>query len=160
MIALFLLAIVVSFAIFSIGFVGYYWAAYLAGENLFREFVIVYRQTEQVETVTVDGREIDRRSYAVEAQPRTTRVQLILPPLIINNVLLAVVLGFLAVRYSHRFAGPIYRISTDIRRALAGEDGVRIQLRRNDELRELASRINALLESLERAEIKTGGEQE
>jgi len=155
MIARFLLAIAVSFAIFSIGFVGYYWAAYLAGENLFREFVVVYRQSEQIQTVTVDDREIEQRSYSMEAQPRTSRFALILPPLIVNNLLLAVVLGALAVRYSHRFAGPIYRISTDIRRALAGEDDVRIKLRKNDELRELASRINALLEALERTERRT-----
>lgn len=160
MIALFLLAIIVSFAIFSLGFAGYYWASYLAGENLFREFVVVYRQSEKVETVSIEGREVEQRSYSVEAQPRTTRLQLILPPLIINNVLLAFVLGVLAVRYSHRFAGPIYRISTDIRRALAGEEGVRIQLRKNDELRELASRINALLEALERAELRSSVESE
>lgn len=158
MIGLFLLAIVISFTIFSVGFAGYYWAAYLAGENLFREFVVVYRQVEQVETATVEGREVERRSYAVEADPRTSRLQLILPPLVINNLLLAIVLGVLAVRYSHRFAGPLYRISTDIRRVLAGEEGVRIQLRKNDELRELASRINLLLEALERAERRSAVE--
>ncbi|MFP4550225.1 MAG: hypothetical protein ACLFNT_05430 [Spirochaetales bacterium] len=159
MVGTFLLAIVLSFVIFSIGFAAYYWGAYLAGQNLFREFIIVYRQIEETIEVEVDGRPIQQRTYRVEAMPETTRLELILPPILINNVLLAIVLALLAVRYSHRFAGPLYRMSTDIRRVLAGEENVRIRLRKNDELRELASRINAILDALERAERRdqTGG---
>lgn len=152
MVGTFLLAIVLSFFIFSVGFAVYYWGAYLAGQNLFREFIVVYRQVEETSEVELDGRTVEQRSYRVEAMPETTRLELILPPILINNVLLAVVLAVLAVRYSHRFAGPLYRMSTDIRRVLAGEENVRIRLRKQDELRELASRVNAILDALERAE--------
>jgi len=152
MVGTFLFAIVLSFLIFSIGFAAYYWGAYLAGQNLFREFIVVYRQVEETSEVVVEGRTVEQRSYRVEAMPETTRLELILPPILINNALLAIVLAGLSVRYSHRFAGPLYRMSTDIRRVLAGEENVRIRLRKNDELRELASRINAILDALERAE--------
>lgn len=145
----FVIAIALSSSIFTLGFVAYYWFAYIAGDNLFREFVVVYRQQERIEPVVVDDREIERRSYAAEALPQTTRWRLIIPPLILNNLLIAVVLSILAIRYSHNIAGPIYRMSTDIRRALTGARGVRIRLRRQDELKELAVRINDLLETLD-----------
>jgi nitrogen fixation/metabolism regulation signal transduction histidine kinase len=160
MVGLFLGAIAISFAIFSLGFAAYYWGSYLAGQNLFREFIVVYRQVEETREVEVNDRIVEQRSYRMEALPETTRLELILPPLLINNVLLALVLSALAIRYSHRFAGPLYRISTDIRRVLAGEQDVRIRLRKNDELRELGARINALLQALERAERRDQSSEE
>ena len=150
----FVLTIILSVGLTTLGFVVYYWVSYIAGDNLFREFIVVYQQREQLEPVEVDGRTIERRSYVTEALPQTTRWALILPPLVINNVIIASVLSAFAVRYSGHFAGPVYRMSTDIRRVLAGESGVRISLRRGDEMRELAQRVNALLEALELAEAR------
>lgn len=158
MITHFVLAIIGTIGLTSLVFVTYFWIAYIAGENLHREFVVVYRQFERVETVEVEGRRIERRSYESQALPETTRWALVLPPLLVNNFVIATVLAFLALRYSGHFAGPVYRMSTDIRRALAGETGVRIQLRRGDEMRELAQRVNALLEALEHAETRSRDE--
>jgi methyl-accepting chemotaxis protein len=149
-----ILAVVLCVGLTSLGFLTYYWGTYIAGDNLFREFIVVYRQVETTETVEVDGRPIERRSYVTEAMPDTTRWALILPPLLVNNLIIAVVLSVLGIRHASRIAGPIYRMSTDIRRALAGETGVRIHLRRRDEMRDLAQRVNGLLEALEVAETR------
>ena len=148
--------IVVSTILFSVGFLTYYWVSYKAGDNLFREFIVVYKQIETVEDVEIDGRVVQQRSYSVEAQPETARWRLILPPLLFNNLLIALVLSLFAVRYSHRIAGPVYRIGADVRAVLLGRRGVRIQLRRKDELRDLAAHINQLLEELEAAEREGG----
>lgn len=154
----FILTILLCVGLVTLGFVGFYWLSYIAGDNLFREFIVVYEQEERLESVEVDGRVIERRSYTTEALPQTTRWALILPPLALNNAIIAVVLTALAVRYTSHYAGPVYRMSTDIRRVLAGESGVRINLRRGDEMRELAQRVNALLEALELAEARVRDE--
>lgn len=151
-------AIVLSTVLFSIGFLAFYWFSFIAGDNLFKEFIVVYKQIATVEEAEVNGRTIERRSYRVEAQPETSRWRLILPPLIINNLLIAAVLSGFAVWYSHKIAGPVFRISTDIRAALLGKRGVRIKLRRRDELKVLAVQVNRLLEELDRHEDEAAGE--
>lgn len=150
----FVLAIVVATTGTTLGFSIFYWVGYIAGENFYREFIVVYRQEEKLESAEVDGRTIERRSYVSEAMPQTTRWALILPPLLINNAILATVLIALAILYANRLGGPVYRMSTDIRRVLAGESGVRIRLRRGDEMGELARRVNDLLDALELAESR------
>jgi len=145
-------AIVLSTVLFSVGFLIYYWVSYIAGDNLFREFIVVYKQIETSEMVEIDGRQVQQRSYEAQAQPETARWRLILPPLVMNNILIALVLSVVAAWYTHRIAGPVYRITTDVKSALLGRRGVRIRLRQKDELRELAAQINLLLEELDESE--------
>jgi len=144
--------IVLSTVLFSIGFLAFYWVSFISGDNLFKEFVVVYKQVETVETVEISGRSVQQRSYTTEAQPETARWRLVLPPLLFNNLLIAVVLSIFAVWYSHRISGPISRITADVRSAVLGRRGVRIRLRQKDELRDLAAQINRLLEELDAAE--------
>ena len=74
--------IVLSTVLFSIGFLAFYWASYMTGDNLFKEFIVVYKQIETVDVVEINGRSVQQRSYTVEAQPETFRWRLILPPLL------------------------------------------------------------------------------
>ena len=115
------------------------------------EFLLVYREVEQVDTVRIEGRDVERRRTTTEAMGETTRLQIILPVLLIQNLFLVVVLAVLGLVHGQRISGPVYRISTDLRRAMSGEAGVRIQLREKDHLRELSARINALLSALDSA---------
>ncbi len=153
-------AIVLSTLLFSIGFLSFYWFSFIAGDNLFKEFIVVYKQIATVEEAQINGRTVERRSYRVEAQPETSRWRLILPPLIMNNILIAVVLSAFAIWYSHKIAGPVFRISTDIRTALLGKRGVRITLRKRDELKVLAVQVNRLLEELDRQDDASVNDQE
>ncbi len=49
---------------------------------------------------------------------------------------------------THRVAGPIYNIENKLDKAIRGEDIDLIRLRKDDELQELAEKINALLQKL------------
>ena len=53
-----------------------------------------------------------------------------------------------ALVISHRFAGPIERLESDLDRILAGEHHHKVRLRKNDDLKGVAVRINALLRRL------------
>jgi HAMP domain-containing protein len=61
---------------------------------------------------------------------------------------LALVILWCALVISHRFAGPIERLEEDLDRILAGEANHRIRLRKNDDLKGVADRINALARRL------------
>ncbi|HKJ25243.1 MAG TPA: hypothetical protein VKB65_10505 [Myxococcota bacterium] len=54
----------------------------------------------------------------------------------------------LADRISHRYCGPVRRISATLEAARRGERPRSVQLRRNDEFHELAETVNATLRSL------------
>ena len=151
-------AIMLCVGLPTIGLSMYYWILSSPTDRAAGEFVVVYRQLEHREPAVVDGRRIERRSYTSEALPQTTRWALVGPPLLINNLTIVLILCILAIRFSNRYAGPVYRMSTDIRRALAGEPGVRVKLRRGDEIKELAERLNALLDALEHAEARLRSE--
>ena len=72
----------------------------------------------------------------------------------VNNLLiltlpaLTLVILWCALVISHRFAGPIERLESDLDRILAGDVHHKVRLRKNDDLRGLATRINALAKQL------------
>jgi len=88
-------------------------------------------------------------SSATGKAPRPEVLLLILPPLLLNDLAIMVVAIIVGIAMSHRIAGPVYRIASDIDRALSGERGVRVSLRRRDGLTDLAERVNALLERID-----------
>ena len=145
MIGRFLIAVLVSLLLLSLGAAAYYWFAFGSGENLFREYVVVYQQHARVRSVEIDGRTVEQRFYEVEALPPIRRWEVVLPALLINNVLVLVLLSALALWYSHRITGPIYRMSKELSSALGGQRGVTIHLRKNDEFRDLALLLNRLI---------------
>ena len=61
---------------------------------------------------------------------------------------LSLVILWCALVISHRFAGPIERIESDLDRMLAGETQHRVRLRKNDDMKGIADRINALARRL------------
>ena len=73
----------------------------------------------------------------------------ILPPLLLNDLAIMVVAIIVGITVTHRIAGPVYRMAADIDRALSGERGVRVTLRRQDSLAELAEKVNALIERID-----------
>jgi len=75
----------------------------------------------------------------------------ILPPLLVNDLAIMIVLIVAGIFATNRIAGPAYRMQSDIERALAGERGVRVRLRRGDAFPDLAERVNELLERFDDA---------
>jgi len=86
--------------------------------------------------------------------PSPELLLLILPPLLLNDLAIMVVAIVVGIFTSHRIAGPVYRIAADIDRALAGERGVRVSLRRKDALSDLAEKVNALIERIDGARTR------
>jgi signal transduction histidine kinase len=64
------------------------------------------------------------------------------------------ILLFLIIRmaliYSNRIIGPIPRLERELDKAIAGDYSVRIKTRDNDELRSFISKINLLLEKVDK----------
>lgn len=73
----------------------------------------------------------------------------ILPPLLLNDLAIMIVAIIVGISVTHRIAGPVYRMAADIDRALSGQRGVRVYLRRRDSLAELAEKVNALIERID-----------
>lgn len=69
----------------------------------------------------------------------------------VNNLLiltlpsLILILLWCALVISHRFAGPIERLEQDLDQILAGDTHHKVRLRKTDDLKGVADRINALV---------------
>jgi len=78
-----------------------------------------------------------------------------LPTILLANLAIigvTAVAGFIVmVAYSHKIAGPLYRFEKSIDEMASGDLTSRFNLRANDQLEELAAKINRLGESLDRA---------
>ena len=70
--------------------------------------------------------------------------------LILALPVLALVVLWVALIISHRFAGPIERLESDLDEVLAGSSRRKIRVREKDDLSGLANRINSLLEKIPR----------
>lgn len=71
------------------------------------------------------------------------------------------VVVFQALRFSHRIAGPAYRLIKSMERIRTGDISFRVNLRRGDHLTEVAAEMNSLLDWLNQnppAGVKTGGD--
>ncbi len=79
--------------------------------------------------------------FSAHSQIRTT-MEMLLPWMIIVYVLGILVTFFLTLFYTRKLAGPVLRFQRELGQLAAGDYQVQINLRRGDELKELASRIN------------------
>jgi methyl-accepting chemotaxis protein len=73
----------------------------------------------------------------------------VLASLLINDLAIMVLMIVVGIFMTHRVAGPVYRIESDIERVLAGEKGVRVHLRRHDSFPDLAEKVNQLIERID-----------
>ena len=155
LIGTFLISILLALVIFTIGVVGYYWYSTMVGDNLFAEFITIHKQVERTEQVEQDGETVTKTYTETEEIPGVKRWEIVLPPILVNNLLILIVVGIIGLFYSHRLAGPVYRINADLQKVLNGERGVRISLRKDDKFHDLAEQINALIDSYEEAMQKS-----
>jgi sensor histidine kinase YesM len=58
-----------------------------------------------------------------------------------------------SVIFSHRIAGPLYRLEQTLDKIIQGDHAESIQLRKGDELEELAEKINKLIHILRKPEM-------
>jgi methyl-accepting chemotaxis protein len=139
-IAAFLVLVVISLVLFSAGFAGYYYIKYMMGENIFSEFIVIHKQV-------IKENEAGEPIPQTEVQPPVHRTDIILPAILINNLIILIVVSVIGIFYSHKIAGPVYRIQEDIKRVLKGEKDIVIKLRKKDKLHTLAEEVNKLIEA-------------
>jgi methyl-accepting chemotaxis protein len=153
MIAIFLTVVVAGFAVFSAGLYFYYWISYSAGDNLFRESITIHKQVMETRTVVENGVSRNVETATTKEVPGVSRLELILPPLLINNLAIMAFIIVAGIFASQRIAGPIYRMEKDVDRVLAGEKGVRVKIRRKDNFPNLAHKVNELIQRSEKATV-------
>ena len=149
----FLVSVLIAIVIFSAGVVLYYWISSSVGDNLFKEFIVIHKQIETEKVVTNEaGEEVTETVYSSEVLPPVKRINIVLPPILINNLLILVLIVIFGIFSSHKIAGPAYRMIADIQQVLDGNTSVRVQLRQKDSLKDLAERVNDLIEAFEKAQ--------
>ncbi len=83
------------------------------------------------------------------AEAGALRISQLLPVLLLEALIVMVLLAVFGVLYSHRIAGPVYRMECDIERVLCGEQNVEIRLRRFDQFQNLARKVNRLIREID-----------
>jgi nitrogen fixation/metabolism regulation signal transduction histidine kinase len=152
LISTFLISVLAALLLFSAGFTLYYWISSSVGDNLFKEFIVIHKQIEKErEVVNEEGKTVTETYNEQKILPPVKRIYIILPPLLINNLLIMIVIALIGIFFSHKIAGPAYRMITVIDEVLKGDISERVRLRKKDKLAELADKINLLLEEYERA---------
>jgi len=68
--------------------------------------------------------------------------------LVRNLIFVSPIIFILGLLFSHKIAGPLYRIEKTIDEIAKGSLGLKIKLRRGDELKDLAEVVNGLTENL------------
>ena len=144
MIATFLLSVLGALILFSLAIMAYYWISTQSGDKPMDEYIKIYSRVEA-------GKGADGEVLHKTVESLSNRWKLIIPPILINNAFIMLVIAVIGVFYSHRIAGPVYRIKADIEKVLAGDKDVRIVLRKSDKLHDLSDSVNLLLEELQKS---------
>ncbi len=150
LIAFVLFMILFSLVVFTGGLLLYYWVEYMYGDNLFKEVITIHKQVTEVRVVEENGVKKTVRVTTTRDIPGVNRLEIILPPLLINNLVIMVLLAIFGIYYTNRIAGPVYRMEKDIEKMLRGERGVRVRLRKGDHFTSLSEKLNILLDEFEK----------
>jgi methyl-accepting chemotaxis protein len=95
------------------------------------------------------NRELSIEYYKAHSSIRYVMKNL-LPWLLLVNLLGIMVALFLAVFYTHRIAGPLYRVQKDIRKIGEGFLTTRVKTRKGDQLKDLETEVNNMIQELEK----------
>ena len=84
-----------------------------------------------------------------QAHIRVKNFQQLLLPVIIGGILIGSFVGFLvALFFPHPIAGPLYRIERELKRVGEGDLSLNLRIRKKDELQDLVSVINEVIDNL------------
>ncbi len=149
MIGTLITSILVAFILFTAISALYYWAVSSAGDNVFKEYITLHKQVVEKRIVERDGKTVQEEYSYTKDVPGVKRWEIIIPPILINNLIILIVILIIGILYSHKIAGPVHRIKTDIQKVISGKRDIRILLRKKDKLQELADSVNLLIEKFE-----------
>ena len=112
--------------------------------NFIKDYKVVEKRI-----VERDGKIVQEEYSYTKDVPGVKRWEIIIPPILINNLIILIVILIIGILYSHKIAGPVHRIKTDIQKVISGKRDIRILLRKKDKLQELADSVNLLIEKFE-----------
>ncbi len=112
--------------------------------------IVYYSVRFPAEPGGTPGAEVEPAPREAGSTPVVPRLELILPPILINNLCIMVIMAVFGIFFSHRIAGPLYHIETVVAEVLAGNDTERVHLRPRDFVHDLANEVNALIEDYTR----------
>ena len=104
--------------------------------------------SEIKQPVRTDDQKIDLNSLKIKGV--YDRFDLVWPALLFSTLLFMVISVIFGIFFTHRLAGPIYRISISLDRMIAGDFGFHIKLRRTDAFQHIASKLNTLMQVIDR----------
>jgi len=87
------------------------------------------------------------------------RFDLIIWPLITSTLIFILITIVFGIFYSHRLAGPVYRINLSLERIISGDVDFEVRLRKTDAFQHIGERLNILLDMLRSGELGGGKKQ-
>jgi methyl-accepting chemotaxis protein len=98
---------------------------------------------------------VNLNSMIIEVTPDGTSTvssvfQVVFVPLLAANLLVLIISVPFSLLYSHKIAGPIYRFEQSFDLLLSGDNNFMIVLRKRDEFKYLADKMNALIDYMRR----------
>lgn len=107
----------------------------------------VYRNMtyESDEVIDLTDEEIKLLEVAIGPfKKQTQRFFIIVPPLLVTCLILMVIIAVYSLFFSHKMAGPVYRMRVSLDRMLAGDYDFKIRVRKNDFFRNIVEKIELL----------------
>ncbi len=126
-------AVIVFGLLVTLGVLTYY------SQTKFKGGIYTKQETEIVKTE--DGKLMAKPTRVMTFN----RFELFWQPVVLVSAFYIVLIIIFGLFYSHRLAGPLYRIESDIKSYLDGDDTVQVHLRKNDFFQTLADLINKVL---------------
>jgi signal transduction histidine kinase len=112
----------------------------------------VAHHLESKNTRKIYGTRIENQDEFVLVERLMILRPIILRYLLISGVLSMILASISIFYYSHRLAGPIYRLEKHLRAMIDGNYGRQLHFRKNDEFTQLADVINQLQDKLKEKE--------
>ena len=132
-------------------FVAYYWFSSMEGLRRADEIITIDTRVFQEMEVENEAGEMETQMVATtKTVTGKTRWEIVLPPLMLNNLFIMLIAVGIGLLLSSRIAGPVLHIQRVLKDFRSGKKGTRIQLRKRDSLKNLAEDIHGLLDDLER----------
>ena len=107
----------------------------------------IYRNTAYESDAVIELTNEDVKSLEVVRGPfekQTQRFFIIVPPLLVTCLILMVIIAVYSLFFSHKMAGPVYRMRISLDRMLTGDYDFKIRVRKNDFFRNIVEKIELL----------------
>ena len=115
--------------------------------DLLRYNPSIYRNTAYESDAVIELTSEDIKLLEVVRGPfekQTQRFFIVVPPLLITCLILMVIIAVYSLFFSHKMAGPVYRMRISLDRMLTGDYDFKIRVRKNDFFRNIVEKIELL----------------